>query len=253
MKISEKFDRFAESSLEADEIGDERLEELHIGRKGMVDPAWVEPFVSIQSGLICRRGDIFVGTGTYMNAGGYVRDRVFVGRYSSIGRRVSIGAGRHDIDGLSTSPALSAGAEARPYTADERERLKLKPRPPRGATAIMHDVWIGDGAVIMPGVTIGTGAVVGANAVVTRDAPPYAIVAGCPARVLRHRFDPDTMNALLASEWWEYPRSYLQSLPLRNALSTLEVLGSGDTPAMEAIGTYRLSRGPGTAQGGTPG
>ena len=68
---------------------------------------------------------------------------------------------------------------------------------------IGHDCWIGSGVRIMGGVSIGTGAVVAAGAVVTHDVPPYAIVAGVPAKVLRYRFDSETVQALLASRWWE--------------------------------------------------
>src|SRR5690606_10031801 len=71
-----------------------------------------------------------------------------------------------------------------------RERRRGKP------VAIGNDVWIGHGAVVMPGVSIGDGAVVGANAVVTKDVPPYHIVAGAPARVLRPRFAEDVVRRL---------------------------------------------------------
>ena len=69
---------------------------------------------------------------------------------------------------------------------------------------IGNDVWIGHGAVILPGVSIGTGAVIGANAVVTKDVPPYMIVAGVPAKILRPRFDEKTVERLLQSAWWDW-------------------------------------------------
>ncbi|MGE5548217.1 MAG: CatB-related O-acetyltransferase [Solirubrobacterales bacterium] len=75
----------------------------------------------------------------------------------------------------------------------------------RGPVRIGHDVWIGSEAVIMDGVTIGNGAVVAARAVVTKDVPPYAIVGGNPARVIRHRFAPEIVAALLEIEWWFWP------------------------------------------------
>ena len=69
-------------------------------------------------------------------------------------------------------------------------------------TIIGNDVWIGDQCFIKAGVKVGDGAVIGAHAVVTHDVPPYAIVGGVPARVIRYRFDEETINSLLNSEWW---------------------------------------------------
>lgn len=75
----------------------------------------------------------------------------------------------------------------------------------RGDTIVEHDVWIGFRATILPGVRIGSGAVVAAGAMVTRDVPPYAVVAGNPARVVRRRFDDSTIATLLKIAWWDWP------------------------------------------------
>lgn len=74
--------------------------------------------------------------------------------------------------------------------------------PEHKQTIIGSDVWIGHNVSIKAGVTVGTGAVIGTGAVVTKDVPPYAIVAGVPAKVIRFRFSPDVIKALLKSEWW---------------------------------------------------
>ncbi|MBB6469600.1 acetyltransferase-like isoleucine patch superfamily enzyme [Aminobacter lissarensis] len=74
----------------------------------------------------------------------------------------------------------------------------------KGPTVVGHDVWIGYRAMIMPGVSIGNGAVVAAGSVVTKDIPPYAIVAGNPAKLVRMRFDPDTVSVLQAVQWWNW-------------------------------------------------
>ena len=92
---------------------------------------------------------------------------------------------------------------------------------------IGHDVWIGYGAIIMDGVTVGTGAIVGAAAVVTKDVPPYAIVAGVPARIIRYRFDENTIKRLLESRWWDFPEDFIATkLKFDDVEQCLDVLES---------------------------
>ena len=75
--------------------------------------------------------------------------------------------------------------------------------PLKGDTIVGNDVWIGQNAVILPGVHIGDGAIIGANSVVGSDVPPYTIVAGNPARMIRKRFDDELIRLLLAFRWWD--------------------------------------------------
>ena len=77
---------------------------------------------------------------------------------------------------------------------------------------IGHDVWLGSGATILSGITIGHGAVVAAHALVTKDVPPYAIVGGNPAKIIRYRFDDGTIAALLEARWWDLPRERIATL-----------------------------------------
>jgi acetyltransferase-like isoleucine patch superfamily enzyme len=123
-----------------------------------------------------------------------------IGRYCSFADRVEILlGGNHRVDWVSTYPfsALRALWPKAPRTQDYHGS--------GGDVTIGHDVWFGSGAFILSGVTIGHGAVVAARAVVTKDVPPYAIVGGNPAGVIRYRFDEATISALLDVAWWELP------------------------------------------------
>lgn len=123
---------------------------------------------------------------------------VMVGKYCSIATGAEfLPGGNHRPDWVSTYPFRhrfglpGANADGHPST--------------KGPITVGNDVWIAGGAKVLSGVTIGDGAVVGAYAVVTRDVPPYAIVAGNPARVRRFRFEPDVVQALLDIRWWDWP------------------------------------------------
>ena len=123
-----------------------------------------------------------------------------IGRYCSFADKVEILlGGNHRVDWVTTYPfsALRALWPRAPRTQDYHAT--------RGDVIVGHDVWFGSGALVLSGVTIGDGAVVAARAVVTKDVPPYAIVGGNPATVIRYRFDEPTVAALLDIAWWDLP------------------------------------------------
>lgn len=120
-----------------------------------------------------------------------------IGSFCSIAANVGIGGGSHDIDAVSTSPVFNKGRNIFGTNLGNVEFSPFK------TTQIGNDVWIGNRALILQGVKIGDGAVVGAGSVVTKDVEPYTIVAGNPARVIRKRFDDETINRLLALKWWD--------------------------------------------------
>ncbi len=129
-----------------------------------------------------------------------------VGPFTSIGSRVTIGGAMHPMHFVSTSPVFLSHRDS------VRTKLAHHDYMPVIATSIGADVWIGDGAYIKAGVSIGHGAVIGMAAVVTRDVPPYAIVGGNPARLIKYRF-PDALCAgLLESRWWELSDTELAEL-----------------------------------------
>lgn len=184
--------------------------------------------VSLMRGA--QRGS-FIGAHSYMNAGGYIRGQVFVGRYCSIGRRVSLGAGTHPARGVSTSPALfPRNRFSRRYTAQEESRIGgVEARDQ--VLMVGCDVWIGDGAVIMPGLEIGHGAIIASNAVVTKNVEPYQIVGGVPARPIRHRFDQELREGLLRTGWWECAPDQLAALSLGNVFDFIAEFESGQVGA----------------------
>lgn len=152
-----------------------------------------------------------------------------IGRYASIARNVAAMGSAHPDDWASSHPfshnpgplrgvgAYLRDIEAKSYNVWPFERGDQEIR-------IGHDVWIGAEVMIRRGITIGTGAIVGTRSLVTKDVPPYAIVGGVPARVIRYRFDEAIIERLLASEWWRYGPDALQRLDIRKPAAFLDRL-----------------------------
>lgn len=124
-----------------------------------------------------------------------------IGSFCSIADEVTfITGGEHDTERVTTYPLdMMLGDFSLPWVEHSR-----------GPITIGNDVWIGYGATILSGVNIGHGAVIGARSVVAADVPPYAVVAGNPARLLRYRFAPDVVRELLALAWWDWDEETIQ-------------------------------------------
>ena len=145
-----------------------------------------------------------------------------LGRYCSVARFVEIGPIEHPVDFLSTHPfQYSKHHFANQQSWDRLERCDFDEKP---GAIVGNDVWIGLNAVILRGVTVGHGAIIGAGAVVTKDVPPYAIVVGSPAKILRYRFDPKTIQRLLDVAWWDMELEALSGLPFDDIEATLNRL-----------------------------
>ena len=161
---------------------------------------------------LCDAGTLHVGKHTYglpmIDAYKGSEHRVFIGSYCSIAKNVvMVTGGIHPLDWVSTYPFraqwnLSGAFEDGMPTSN-------------GDIVIGSDVWIGTDVMIMSGVTIGHGAVIAARSVVTRDIPPYSLAGGVPAKVIRTRFDADTIARLLEIKWWEWDEGRVRSsIPL---------------------------------------
>ncbi len=129
-----------------------------------------------------------------------------VGRFCSIASSVRINPVQHPMDRVTQHHCTYRRTQ---YGFDTRDDEELFAWRRAQRIRIGHDVWIGHGAILMPGVNVDIGAVVGAGAVVTRDVEPYAIVVGVPARPLRKRFPDETIEAILESRWWDWDHETL--------------------------------------------
>lgn len=173
---------------------------------------FVEPPVLIRKGLY----DVeFLGAFSFIGGQNTLMRHVWmIGRFCSIAYNAIVGVEEHPTDFLSSSP-LFQGAFDWGQLNDFRERngatLRNAAQQWRafrderfGKIGIGSDVWIGEGALIRRGVQIGDGAIIASRSVVTRDVPPYAIVGGTPAALIRYRFEPAVIEALLQLQWWKY-------------------------------------------------
>ena len=146
-----------------------------------------------------------VGAYSFVSAGTVV-DNTSIGRFCCISDHCCIGLPVHDPHLLSMSPVFTVKNNAANTSWVEQD-LQDYESP---AVTIGHDVWVGTHAIIMGGITIGDGAVVAAGAVVTKDVPPFAIVGGVPAKVIRYRFSPETISLIQQTAWWNLPPSLLK-------------------------------------------
>lgn len=145
----------------------------------------------------CIVNHSFIGDYTYIGRNSLIQNTK-IGNYCSISHEVICGLGRHPLDLFSTSPVFYKRnnplyLQVVDKDIDFEEYLPI---------SIGHDVWIGAHAIIMDGVSIGNGAVIAAGAIVTKDVPPYAIVAGIPAKIIKYR--PMRDYIVKKGEWWNY-------------------------------------------------
>lgn len=159
---------------------------------------------------VCIDKNVKMGKHSYMLSGKIYSDTI-IGRFCSIAENVVIGGFPHPLNWLSSNPFQYA--DNANYVIDNTK-----------ITTIGNDVWIGANAYIKAGVTIGSGAVVGSGAIVVKDVPPYAVVVGNPARVLKYRFNEKIINELLNLNWWDRDIEEIKKLPFSNIELCIDML-----------------------------
>lgn len=146
----------------------------------------------------------------------FLGDKLIIGKFCAIAKGITfiMNGANHRMCSVTTYPfnIMGGGWEKAVPALDE---LPLK-----GDTVVGNDVWIGQNVTVMPGVQIGDGAIIAANAVVTKDVPPYCIAGGNPCRVVKKRFDDELIAYLLSLQWWNWPAEKI--------FTHLEILCSGD-------------------------
>jgi acetyltransferase-like isoleucine patch superfamily enzyme len=144
-----------------------------------------------------------------------VREKLVIGKFVQIAR------GSYFITSSANHPMT--GFTTYPFRIFKPETFGYKDLPVKD-TIVGHDVWIGHNAAIMPGVRIGAGAIIAASAVVARDVPPYAVVGGNPATLIRMRYSSEVISELLDIAWWDWPLEKIEA--------NLGALSSGDLAAL---------------------
>ncbi len=164
--------------------------------------------------VICD-GTSFVGNLGY---GSYIGKNCnlngVIGRFCSIGSDVKMASGNHPIGKfVSTHPCFFSTQQQAGFTyvnESKFEEVSYADEKQKAIVSIGNDVWIGQGCTILGGVTIGDGAVLAAGAVVTKDVPPYAVVGGVPAKVIKYRFAPEDIAFLNEFQWWNRPVEWIK-------------------------------------------
>jgi len=129
-----------------------------------------------------------------------------IGRFCSIASGVTIAPGVHKTSGVSTHPVFFIKNTPLICKFAEEDAYQTSKK-----VNIGNDVWIGEKAIVMDGITIGSGAIIAAGAVVTKDVAPYSIVGGVPAKFIKYRFNEITISKLLESKWWDNSDNWLKA------------------------------------------
>lgn len=178
-----------------------------------------------------RKGSGLATIGAFSYSYSPLPDRIKIGRYCSISRDLKIMDSSHPISTLTSSAFIFRPKNTlfSDYQTQNSLEYSAKFRPATFVYPVIgNDVWIGDNVTLSNKVSIGHGAVVAANSTVVKDIPPYAIVGGNPAKIIRYRFADDVIHKLIESEWWDYHPSVVFADSPENVESILQRLENAD-------------------------
>ena len=212
LKLLKIYNLNASEFLDENEIkkNNEKIEELLLPAADRVFPlkSGLKSVVYIKPTI--KNKNIIVGEYSYYSGNNFescvthhydfIGDKLIIGKFCQIGANVEfvMNGANHQINSISTYPFYI-------FNGWEQESPSISDLPIKGDTIIGNDVWIGEDVTIMPGVKIGDGVIIGKHSVVTKDIPPYCIVGGNPAKIIKKRFDDEIINLLLELKWWDRP------------------------------------------------
>ncbi len=153
----------------------------------------------------------------------FMNDKLIIGKFCAIARKVKfiMNGANHKITGITTYPFSLFG------NGWEKVTPQISDLPYKGDTVVGNDVWIGYDVLVMPGIKIGNGAIIASRSVVTKDVEPYSVVGGNPAKVIKKRFDDQTIRLLEEIKWWDWN--------IEKITKNLEILTSSDIEKLKKL------------------